>query len=314
MRYMKKIYLALITFSILISALSCDSNLPFPTDEIKRGVIIDITRTAGTNAVLYSDQTDGNFKVNLTIPEQQGDYSHMKHAQLLAVLERVLPDPTQENPNRTKTVIDSKVIADNITQFPSEVNINMEEVYTLFGLDAPAIGETLYITSNVVLNDGMIVQGWTEHTGFNNRGFTGWRVDNRAYSYNVRYSVVCELVLDDFVGTNTVTVDTWWGETPYEVEITKISETELSIAGLFNGEATNPLIITVDLEDYSISFDRQILAPHSAAWWGNPLYSNFAFGNGKGIVNACDTQISFEATGHVDAGNFAGVNIIELGK
>ena len=75
---MKKIYLAIITFSILISALSCDSNLPYPTDEIKRGVVIDITRTAGTDAVLFSDQTDGNFKVNLTIPEQQGDYSFIK--------------------------------------------------------------------------------------------------------------------------------------------------------------------------------------------------------------------------------------------
>src|SRR5690554_484231 len=296
MRYMKKIYLAFITFAILFVAISCDSNLPYPTDDIKRGVIIDITRTAGTDAVLYSDQTDGNFKVNLAIPEQQGDYSFMKHAQLLAVLERVLPDPTEENPNRTKTVIDSKVIADNISQFPAEVNVDIAEVYSLFGLDAPAIGETLYLTSNVVLNDDLIIHGWSKYTGFNNRGFTGWRIDGRAYSYNVRYSVVCELVLDDFIGTNIVTVDTWWGETPYEVEVTKISNTELSITGLFNGEATNPLVITIDPEDYSVSFDRQILAPNSGAWWGNPAYNNFAFGNGTGIVNACDTKISFEAT------------------
>jgi len=311
---MKKIYLAFITFAILFVAISCDSNLPYPTDEIKRGVIIDITRTAGTDAVLYSDQTDGNFKVNLTIPEQQGDYSFLKHAQLLAVLERVLPDPTEDEPNRTKTVVDSRLIVDNISQFPAEVNVDMGEVYSLFGLDAPAIGETLYLTSNAVLNDDYVIQGWTKSTGFNNRGFTGWRIDGRAYSYNVRYSVVCELVLDYFIGTNIVTVDTWWGETPYEVEVTKISNTELSITGLFNGEATNPLVITIDPEDYSVSFDRQILAPNSGAWWGNPAYNNFAFGNGTGIVNACDTKISFEATGHVDAGNFAGTSKIEFGK
>ena len=311
---MKKIYLALFTSLVLLFAVSCDSSLPFPTDGIQRGVIIDITRTSGTNAVLYSGQTDGDFKVTLTIPTQQGDYSFMKQAQLLAVLERVLPDPTVENPSRTKTVTESKVIADNITQFPSTVNINMEEVYTLFGLDAPEIGETLYLTTNVVLDNETVIPGWTKSTGYNNKAFTGWRIDGRAYSYFVRYSVVCELVLDDFVGTNTVTVDDWWGETPYEVEVTKISDTELSIAGLFNGEATNPLVITVDPVDYSISFDRQILAPNSGSWWGNPAYNNFAFGNGVGIVNACDTQISFEATGHVDAGNFAGVNRVVLGK
>lgn len=311
---MKKIYLAFIALSLLFIAQSCDSELPYPIEEVKRGVIVDIIRTDGTDAVLYSDQTDGNFKVSLTIPEQQGDYSFMKHAQLLAVLERIIPDPTEENPDRTKTVIESKVIVDNITQFPSDVTVDMGSVYSQFGLTAPAIGETLYLTTNVVLDDDYVVPGWTQQSGFNNRAFSGWRIDGRAYSYNVRYSVVCELVLEDFLGTNIVTVDDWWGETPYEVEITQVSENELSIAGLFNGEATNPLIITVNLEDYSVSFGRQILSPHSAEWWGNPLYSNFAFGNGTGIVNACDTKITFEATGHVDAGNFAGTYAIELGK
>lgn len=313
---MKNIYLLLLLMPLLLITLSCEKDLPYPIDEVKRGVVIDIVRTSGTDAVLYSDQTDGNFKVNLTIPSQQGDYSHMKHGQLLAVIERIVPDPTNDDPDRTKTIIDSKVVVDNITQFPAEVDIDMAEVYGKFGLTAPAIGETLYFTTNVVLIDDFVVPGWTELSGFNNRAFTGWRINGRALSYNVRYSVVCELILDAFVGTCIVTVDDWWGEVPHEVEVTKISDTELSIAGLFNGEATNPLVITIDPEDYSVSFDKQILVPNSGAWWaGNPpSYNNFAFGNGTGVVNACDTKISFEASASVSAGNFSGTNTIEFGK
>lgn len=299
---MKKIYLILLILPLLFVTQSCDKDLPYPIDDVKRGVIIDIVRTEGTDGVLFRDETDGNFKVKLTIPEQQGDYSFMKHAQLLAVLQGVDGKTT------------SKVVEDNITQFPIEVEIDMADVYSQFGLTAPAIGETLYFTTNAVLQDDYVISGWTEQTGFNNRAFSGWRVDGRAYSYNVRYSVVCELVLDDFVGTCIVTVDDWWEEVPHEVEVTKVSDTELSIAGLFNGEATNPLVITIDPVDYSISFDKQILVPNSGVWWGNSGYNNFAFGNGTGVVNACDTKISFEATASVDAGTFAGTWAIELGK
>ena len=311
---MRKIYLAFITVSILFIALSCDKQLPYPIDEVKRGVVIDLTRVDGTDPVLFADQTDGVFKVKLTIPEQQGDYSFLKQAQLIAVLERILPDPTEDNPDRTKTVISSQLIQDNITQFPSEIDIDMADVYSKFGLTSPAIGETLYITTNAVLDDDYVIPGWTEQIGFNNTNFSGWRVDGRAFSYNVRYAVVCELVLEDFLGTCIVTQDDWWEEVPHEVEVTKISDNQLSIEGLFNGQATNPLIITVNTEDYTVSFDRQILVPNSGLWWGNPGYNNFAFGNGKGIVDACNTKITIEATAHVDAGDFGGTWIVVFGK
>lgn len=299
---MKKIYLAFITLSVLFLVQSCSKDLPYPTDTIKRGVAIDITRAEGSDGVLYRDQTEGNFEVKLTIPEQQGDYSFMKYAQLVAVLQDV------------NGKLSTKVIEDNISDFPKEIKIDMAKVYSQFGLTSPVIGETLYFTTNSVLEDGYTIPGWTEESGFNNKAFSGWRIGNRAYSYNVRYSVVCELVLEDFLGTNIVTLDEWWEETPHEVEITKVGDYKLSIAGLFNGEATNPLIIDIDPVDYSISFDKQILVPNSNVWWGNPAYSNFAFSNGKGIVNACDTKISFEATASVTAGTFAGTYKIELGK
>ncbi len=299
---MKRIYLTFITLTLLLLGFSCSKELPYPIEDVKRGVLIDIVRSEGTDGVLYRDQTDGNYKVKLTIPEQQGDYTFMKHAQLLAVFQG------------TDGKVTSKVVEDNITGFPKDITVNIGQVYSLFGLAAPSIGETLYLTTNVVLQDGSIIPGWTENSGYNNRAFTGWRLDGRAYSYNVRYSVVCELVLDEFVGTCTVTQDDWWGETPYEVEVTKVGEYQLSIAGLYNGEATNPLVLTVNPVDYSISFDKQILAPNSGSWWGIPAYNNFALSAGTGVVDACDGVISFSGTATVDAGSFGGGFVIQLTK
>ncbi|MFV0467819.1 MAG: hypothetical protein ACK5MK_02705, partial [Dysgonomonas sp.] len=102
---MKKIYFALIVSTLLLFVQSCDKELPYPTDEVKKGVVIDVTRVSGTEPVLWSGITTGVYKIKLTIPKQQGDYSYMKNAQLLAVLQG------------TDGKMKSQVIQDNITDF-----------------------------------------------------------------------------------------------------------------------------------------------------------------------------------------------------
>ena len=302
---MKNKFLAAIVISLLFIIPSCQKDLPFPINDVKRGVVIDVTRSAGSDGVIATGETTGDFRVQLVIPANQGDYSFMKEAQLLAVLQDA------------KGKWSSRVVQENITQFPQEIKINMADVYSKFGLSEPSLGETMYFTTNVVLNDGSTIPGWTELAGFNNKAFVGWLVDGRGYSSNVRYAVACPLDLNDFVGTCYVTLDEWWGEEPYPVEITKVSDTQLSIANLFNAVADDfadevkPLVITIDLVDYSISFGKQVLVPNSGAlWWGRPTYSNFALSGGKGVVNACDMIISFSATATVDAGSFGAMSFI----
>ena len=297
---MKKIFFAFISLPLLFLAQSCEKDLPYPIDQVKRGVLIDVVRVPGTDGVLTEGVTTGNYKVKLTIPENQGNYSFMKNAQLLAVFQGIDGKVT------------SKVVIDNIVQFPQDVTIDIADVYSKFGLAGPTVGEVVNFTTNVVLNDGSTIPGWTEVAGFNNVAFAGWQVDGRAYSSNVRYAVACPLDLDDFVGTCTVYLDEWW-EAVYEVEVTKISATELSIEGMFEGEAENPLVIKVDPTDHSISFGKQVLAPNSGDWWGRPAYNNFALSAGVGTINACELSISFRATATVDAGSFGAMSFI-IGK
>lgn len=297
---MKRIFLAFTILSLLFFVQSCDKDLPYPIDEVTRGVVIDLVRVTGTDGVLSDGLTTGNYKVKLAIPEQQGDYSFMSHAQLLAVLQA---------PNGTYT---SKVVVDNITEFPKEIQIDVADVYSKLGLSAPSLGEILYITANVVLNNGTVIPGWTKEIGFNNKALAGWMIDGRAYSYNVRYAVACPLVLDDFTGTCTVTLDEWWGETPYNVTVTKISDTELSVSGMCNGACSNNLVLKVDPTDHSVSIAKQVLEPNSGDWWGNSAYNNFSLA-GSGTINSCETSISFTATATVDAGSFGSVSF-KLGK
>ena len=298
---MKKIFLACITFSLMFLAVSCDKDLPYPIDQVERGVVIDVSRVAGTDGVLSDGLTTGNYKLKLTIPAEQGDYSFMKCAQLLAVIQWA------------DGKWSSSVVVDNINQFPLEITINVADVYSKFSQSAPGLGQTLYFTTNVVRNDGYTIPGWTQLTGFNNVKFAGWLIDGKPYSSNVRYSVACPLNLDDFVGDGFVYLDEYWGDTPYPITITKKSDTELSIEGMFDGYASNPLVIKVDLTDHSISIARQILEPNSGEWYGNPIYNNIALA-GSGTVNACDLTVSFKATRYVDGGTLSGTPAFTLGK
>lgn len=289
---MKNIYLAFITLSLLFITTSCDKDLPYPIDEVKRGVVIDVVRVAGTDGILSDGLTTGNYKINLSIPEQQGDYSFMKEAQLLAVMEGV------------DGKFKSQVVMDNITEFPKEVTIDVADVYSKFGLTSPTLGETVYFTTNTVLKDDFVIPGWDQVIGFNNKAFAGWRVDGRAYSYNVRYSVACELVLDDFVGPNTVTDGLFGGS--YSVNIVKVSDTELSVEGMFYDEADAALKIIVDPTDHSIKISKQMLKADAQSWFGQP-YTNFSLAGG-GTMNACETSFSFTAEVTVDQGSFGNRN------
>ena len=172
---MKNIYLAFAMLSLLFISQSCDEELPYPIDEVKRGVVVDLVRVAGTDGILADGLTTGNYKVKISIPEQQGDYSFMSHVQLLGVLQAA--DGT----------FSSEVVVDNITEFPKEIQIDIADAYSKLDKTAPSLGEILFITANIVLKDGSVIPGWTKEIGFNNKELAGWLIDGRNYSYNVRY-------------------------------------------------------------------------------------------------------------------------------
>lgn len=282
-RNMRYIQLFMATVLMALLTVSCDQDLPYPLDDVKNGVVIDIARIEGTDGVLSAGMVSGNYKIKLTIPKQQGDYSMLDYAQLLCVFTNASGKTT------------SKVVADNIKEFPKEITIDFADVYNKFGLSVPALGETIYFTTNSVLKDGYVVSGWNEYSGFNNKAFTGWEVDGRAYSYNVRYAVACPLVLDDFTGDLMVTDNTVFYEgTSYPVQGVKISDTELEIVNFFED---SKIRITIDPTVHTVTVAKQVLYPT----FGN--YTNF-YVVGSGTIDACNGIITFSGTVGVDQGTY----------
>lgn len=288
---MKYIQLLIATVLLTLLTVSCDQDLPYPLDDIKKGVVIDIVRSEGTDGVLSAGITTGNYKVKMSIPTQQGDYSMLDYAQLLCVFTDVAGKTT------------SKVVVDKIKDFPAEITINVAEVYGEFGKTEPTLGEVLYFTSNCILKDGYVVAGWNEYSGFNNKTFTGWQIDNRAYSYNVRYPVACALVLDDFVGEVVIT-DPGFYEGDYTAEITKISETELEIRGFIGEEAPNGILkIKIDPSTHSVSVAKQVVMATFGA------YHNLSY-QAVGTIDACNGSITLNGPMTVDEGSFGDFKMV----
>jgi len=213
---MKKIYFAFAALTLLLTIHGCEKDLPYPIDEVKRGVLIDVARIPGTDGVLGDGVTTGNYQLKMIIPENQGDYSFMKHAQLIAVL------------NTAQGAWKSAVAVDNITDFPKTIELNIGDVYSKLGLSTPSLGETLYFTANAILDNGETIYGWTETAGFNNTAFAGWIVDGRGYSSNARYSVACPWSQDpdngSFIGTFICDEVTPYGNDSYEVTLSYNSD------------------------------------------------------------------------------------------
>lgn len=278
-------YIQLVTATVLMALLviSCDQDFPYPLDDVKNGVVVDIARMEGTDGVLSAGITDGNYKIKLTIPKQQGDYSMLDYVQLVCVF----------TDTSGKTL--SKVVVDNIKEFPKEIAIDFADVYSQLGLSTPSLGETVYFTTNAVLKDGYVVYGWNEYSGFNNKAFTGWEIDGRAYSYNVRYAVVCPLMLDDFSGDLVVTDNSVFYEGgSYSVKGIKISDTELELEGFFED---SKLRLTIDPTVHTVTVAKQVLYPT----FGN--YTNF-YVVGSGTIDACNGIITFSGTVGVDQGTY----------
>lgn len=291
---MKKIYLpALAAAATLCVVASCRKEMPYPIDKVKRGVLIDVTRAPGAIGVIFPGQVTGSCKVRLTIPEQQGDYSSLHYAQLLAVLVDTVGDAA------------AHVMVDNIVDFPAELDVSIADAYSKLGRSAPVQGEALYFTANVALKNGDLIPGWSEYTGFNNQAFAGWQTGGRAYSYNVRYPVVCPLNIGYFTGTKTIS-DGWW-ESDYQVSVNQTSGTELTVSGLFENNVDNDLVITLDTLTHTVSIAKQVLV-YNTSIWGMDAYTNFSL-EGSGTIDACNRKITFTAVPRVDQGTFESVTL-----
>ena len=277
---LRKSLIALAALPLFV--ISCDKQeLPYDLEGVTHTFGISVDKVTTADLLLGAGTTDGNDKVALSVPEHMGDYTtYFKEAELLCVY-------TPADGSGVK----SAVAATGIKNLPCEVTIDMVALCENLGITAPAIGDKMQFTTNIIHKDGTVVPGWTETMGFNfmNPTFA-------SFSY-ATYSAAAPLDVALYEGLNGKTIKFTEslgtsGEASYGALVTLLTEDEITEAGVVKAGFTAAdyiglkltynlygfgvncnYCIFINKKDYSVSAPTQIVGDVSA-----DIILNYIFG------------------------------------
>lgn len=237
-------------------------------DDDREEVVIDIRRTPDSDTCLTEGTSDGMYSVDFSIPEQQGSYTHMAKAQLLAVLTEKGRQPVR------------KIIADNITSLPATVPLDIARIYAAFDKTVPETDDILTITPNVVYDNGDIDWGWDQGAGYKHADISWTMGDGTPFSHRVEYLTEEATPIfnaDRYTGTALVVLEN--GITlpnhamEYTIEVTKLDLTDplnqpltgdmpdgVALSGLSGYQLSGPILYSVVIDaPASVSFNLWVI-------------------------------------------------------
>lgn len=234
MKTNKLFFAVALTLSVLTG---CQQKLPYDLEGTTHGVVINIRKAAGSSTTLSTDMNDGDYKVVLSIPEQQGDYSMLKEAQIMAVY----------TDGKSKSKQYAKVIT-GITTFPYTTSINIKDVCSKLHVTKINIGDRIEFTPCVSLTNGMNIDGWSPIQNFNNTKFTSWSMaDGSPFAYKVAYTAFAPFHKEKFQG-NAVPFSSDYGVegTVKVTQVTDLPEAKWIPAGVADSDLIG-LVIEGDM-------------------------------------------------------------------
>ncbi len=191
----------------------------------------------------------------------------------------------------------TKVIKENVSTFPVDVDINGQMLTELFGEDIVS-GDHFDIGANYI-------KGGKTYLAFPPGGGAAYGSGVSSQpdaSPTVRYGAICGFVTDEMVGKYTVETDGWadFGEGS-TAEVVKIDENTLGIKYLIPG--FNPIKLKVNPADNTIKVDTQELGDYGAGWdYG--MLSTYSVAGNENFVDPCTGKISVRLQYVVSAGSF----------
>lgn len=206
-----KIFRILTALVLTAVMYSCNTQkLPYDLEGVEKTVAINIQKPLGSGAAMSTDKSDV-FDVVLSIPAQQGDWSMLDKAQVMAVY-------TPSSGKKT-----AAYVVEDIKEFPCSLKISISDVCTKMGIQTLSVGDRLEFTPCHTLTSGTQVDGWSELTGFNNTYFSGWVMeDGSKFSNRISYSAFAPFQKEKFQGTQTY-VSLYSGATDF-VEVKQIDD------------------------------------------------------------------------------------------
>jgi hypothetical protein len=277
---LRKSLIALAALPLFV--ISCDKQeLPYDLEGVTHTFGISVEKVTTADLLLGAGTTDGNYKVALSVPEHMGDYTtYFKEAELLCVY-------TPADGSGVK----SAVAATGIKNLPCEVTIDMVALCENLGITAPAIGDKMQFTTNIIHKDGTLVPGWTETMGFNFMNPTFASFSYATYSAAAPLNVELYEALDGKTVQFTESLGSDYQAT-YGALVTLLTAEEIEAAGVVKAGFTAAdyiglkltynwygygvncnYCIFINKKDYSVSAPTQIVGDVSAY-----IILNYIFG------------------------------------
>jgi hypothetical protein len=253
-----KIYKLFAIIGVILALASCEKqDLPYDLDGVERGVIINIAKVAGTSTSLSTDMNEGNYQVELSVPEYyQGDMSMFKEAQLMAVY-------TDGNKN-----VKAAHVVEGITSFPATIKIDIKDVCSKLGVSELSVGDRIEFTPCYTLKSGTQVDGWNQYSRFNNTRFTWQLEDGSNYSYRVAYTAFAPFIKEHYQGivpqTYGVAKVTQISELPDAQWIPKGVTANDLVGLLLEGDiffGGDTIKVWINTQDYTLIIPDQVICP-----------------------------------------------------
>ena len=184
-----------------------------------------------------------------------------------------------------------KTVQAGVTSYPTNVDVDVAKLASLFGVDAATIipGDYFEIGANITTQSGLVIPAFSELSN----QFSADIANFPGSSLSIKYPVVCPLDLDAFVGEFTID-DPFFFEGSYPVTISREGDNVLVVEG-FNEDAT--IKIMVNPQTTKVTVPSTVIA---ASFF---QYTNLKVVGG-GEINACGNSITLNLTYTVDQGSF----------
>ena len=184
-----------------------------------------------------------------------------------------------------------KVLRQEITTFPFELEITGQQIVDLFG--AIELGDNYDIGANYITEDGKTLEAFPKNGAL---GYGAGVKGQPGTSVFVRYSCICAFDMDDFVGDGKFAVveDAWADYQPgQEVIITKVSETQIKFSA--PDEGFKDYVIDINPLDNSAKMSSQVVATDGSFWYGVDVGSVTLSTGGDAsasFVDPCSKELS----------------------
>jgi len=198
-----------------------------------------------------------------------------------------------------------KVVKENITTFPTTVELTGQQLVDLFGENIED-GDEYTVGVNVTTQDGKLYEAFPlEGAAYG----TGVPNENGGVQTTIKFLKPCTFVSDEYDGEFTVVSDEWNDYAAGSViPVTKIDDTHISFEYNVDAGTAQPIIMEIDPSTNGITVTRAEYGEYG----GDAVFAQTA--DNSSSVNPCDISLTLKLQHTAPDGGDYGIYTIKLKK